>query len=121
MALLLIIATVVLGIILYMMLGKGEKAYAYSSTVMLYIDKEGFEQADRKSETGMVFITRRGAIIDGEVYPYKKNRRNKHRAKLQYDGNILRSVSIRVAKGEKIFYVQRLNALSKKVAKSAAI
>ena len=113
MAILFIIAIIVLGVTLYLMLGSGEKAYSYDRTVTLSIDGEGFEQSDRKSETGMVFITRRGAVIDGETFPYKPTRKNRKRAKLQYDGDHLRSVSIRVPNGEKFFYVHRVPSVSR--------
>ncbi len=104
-----IIAIIVLGILLYKMLGQGEKTYAYIRTMTITFKPDGTEQITRLEESGIVFVTGKTVTIDGEPYIHKSSDRKKIQARLNYDGSQLKSINLLLPNGgEKFFYVDKI-------------
>ncbi len=107
-----VIAIVILGILLFKMLNNPEKTYGYTQTATVSYREDGSEQVDTMDETGILFINKKYVIIDGEQYLYKSGDRKKNQARLNYDGNTLKTVSLFLPEnGQKLYYVGKINSV----------
>lgn len=107
-----IVAIVVLGVLLYKMLGQSEKTYAYTRTMTISYKPDGSEQINRLEESGIVFVSSKTIVIDGEHFIYKSSDRKKIQARLNYEGGHLKSINLSLPNGgEKFFYVDRINSV----------
>jgi len=107
-----IIAIVVLGVLLYKMLGQEEKTYAYTRTMTVSYRLDGSEQITRLEESGIVFVTPKTITIDGSVYFHKSSDRKKIQARLNYEGGHLKSINLALPQGgEKYYYVDKINSV----------
>lgn len=104
-----IIAVAVLGIILYKMLSPSEKTYTYSRTMTVSYRPDGTEQVNRYEESGIIFVEKNVVMIEGEKYIFKSPDRKKIQARLNYDGGVLKSISLQQKQGgEKLYYVDKI-------------
>lgn len=107
-----IIAIIILGVLLYKMLGQSEKTYAYTRTMTISYKLDGTEQLTRLDESGIIFISGKTVTIDGEPHTYKSHDRKKIQARLNYDGNTLKSINLSLPNGgEKFYYVDKINSV----------
>ncbi|HRO42745.1 MAG TPA: hypothetical protein PL009_07905 [Flavipsychrobacter sp.] len=107
-----IIATVILCVLLYKMLGQGEKTYAYTRTMTISYRADGSEQISRMDESGIVFVAPKTITIDGSAYVYKSSDRKKIQARLNYEGGHLKSINLALPNGgEKFYYVDKINSV----------
>lgn len=107
-----IIAIVVLAVLLYKMLGQGEKTYAYTRTMTITYKPDGTEQISRIDESGIVFVSPKTITIDGQPYVHKSTDRRKIQARLNYEGGNLKSIQLALPNGgEKFFYVDKISSV----------
>jgi hypothetical protein len=107
-----IVATLVLAVLLYKMLGQSEKTYAYTRTMTVSYRPDGTEQITRIEESGIVFVSPKTITIDGEPYIHKSSDRKKIQARLNYEGGHLKSIQLAQPNGgEKFYYVDRINSV----------
>lgn len=109
-AILLVIAGV-LSIILYRMLSRGGKTYAYDRTQMLTFLSDGSENVVHESTNGSIIITNKTVLIDGLEYIYKPGDDEPLQALLDYDDNGLRSIRVLLQEGEKQYFINRNTAM----------
>lgn len=108
-----VIAIFILGILLFKMLNNPEKTYGYTQTAIITYAPDGTEQVDRAEETGILFINKKYVMIDGEPYLYKAADKKKNQARLNYDGNTLKTVSLFLPdNGQKLYYVGKINSVA---------
>ncbi len=107
-----ILVIIVLGVLLYKMLGQSEKAYAYTRTMTITYRVDGTEQISKLEESGIAFITSKTVTIDGQPYLYKSTDKKKIQARLNYEGSHLKSINLSLPDGgEKYFYVDRISSV----------
>jgi len=107
-----IVAIIILGVLLYKMLGQSEKTYAYTRTMTISYRPDGTEQINRLEESGIVFVSGKTITIDGEPYIYKSSDRKKIQARLSYESGTLKSINLILPNGgEKFFYVDKINSV----------
>ena len=112
MSIVFIIAILILGVLLYKMLGSTEKTYAYTRTVTITYRADGTEQLNKQEESGIVFISGKKVTIDGETFFHKSSDRKKIQARLNYEGSILKSIHLALPNGgEKFYYVDKISSV----------
>jgi hypothetical protein len=112
MSIVFIIAIIILGVLLYKMLGQSEKTYAYTRTMTITYRPDGTEQLTNVDESGIIFISGRKVTIDGEAFVYKSADRKKIQARLNYEGGSLKSINLLMPNGgEKFYYVDKINSV----------
>ena len=63
-------------------------------------------------ETGILFVNKKYVMLEGEQFLHKSGDRKKIQAKLNYDGNTLKTVSLLLPNnGEKLYYVGKINSV----------
>lgn len=108
-----IVAIIVLGILLYKMLGQSEKTYAYTRTMTVTYRPDGSEQITRIDESGIVFIAEKEITIDGNQYIYKSHDKKKIKARLNYEGKVLKSITLSLSSGgQKFYYVDKIKSVN---------
>jgi hypothetical protein len=107
-----IIAILILGILLFKMLNQPERTYGYTQTVTISYKPDGTEQLDKVEENGILFVNKKHVMIEGEQYIHKSSDKKKIQARLNYDGNTLKTVSLFLPNiGEKLYYVGKLHSV----------
>ncbi|MBS1782514.1 MAG: hypothetical protein JSS78_05575 [Bacteroidetes bacterium] len=110
MAIVLVVATILLAIVLYKLLGKNEKTYAYTHTMTITYRIDGTEQIQKMNENGIVFITGKKVLIDGNPYVYQSSDRRKIQARLNREGKRVKTIVLFLTNGgEKYYYVDQIN------------
>ena len=97
----------VLAVILYRMLSRGGKTYAYNRTQYISFLSDGSEHVIQEQENGSIIITGKTVMIDGLEYIYKPGDDEIVQATLDYDDNGLRSVRVLLIEGEKQYFINR--------------
>lgn len=97
----------ILAVILYRMLSKGGKTYAYNRMQYISFLSDGSEHVIHENATGSIIITGKTVMIDGLEYIYKPADDEPVQALLDYDDNGLRSVRVLLVEGEKQYFVNR--------------
>lgn len=101
----------VLSIILYRMLSRGGKTYAYDRTQMLTFLNDGSENVIHEATNGSIIITNKTVLIDGLEYIYKPVEDEPLQALLDYDDNGLRSIRVLLQEGEKQYFISRSTSM----------
>lgn len=110
MSIVVLLAIILLGVLLYKLLSSPEQTYAYTRTMIISFKPDGTEEISSQEESGIIFIGRKTVTIDGEAYRYKSSGRKKIQAKLNFDGGSLKSVRLSLNDdGEKLFYVDKIH------------
>lgn len=97
----------ILAIILYRMLSKGGKTYAYDRTQYISFLSDGSEHVISEQSSGSIIITGKTVLIDGLEYIYKPADNEPVQALLDYDDSGLRSVRVLLIEGEKQYFINR--------------
>lgn len=106
------IAVFVLAILLFKMLNQTEKTYGYTQTATITYRPDGTEQVSKMEETGILFVNKKYVVLEGEQFLYKSSDRKRVQARLNYDGNTLKTVSLFLPNnGEKLYYVGKINSV----------
>lgn len=103
----LLIIAAVLAVILYRMLSRGGKTYAYNRTQMISFLSDGSEHVVQEQTNGSIIITSRTVLIDGLEYIYKPSEGEPVQALLEYDESGLRDVRVLLPEGEKQYFINR--------------
>lgn len=97
----------ILAVILYRMLSKGGKTYAYDKMQYISFLSDGSEHVINEQSSGSIIITGKTVLIDGLEYIYKPADNEPVQALLDYDDNGLRSVRVLLVEGEKQYFINR--------------
>lgn len=97
----------VLAIILYRMLSRGGKTYAYDRMQYISFLSDGSEHVIQETLSGSIIITGKTVLIDGLEYIYKPADNEPVQALLDYDDTGLRSVRVLLVEGEKQYFINR--------------
>lgn len=97
----------ILAIILYRMLSRGGKTYAYDRLQYISFLSDGSEHVIQEQASGSIIITGKTVMIDGLEYIYKPADNEPVQALLDYDENGLRSVRVLLVEGEKQYFINR--------------
>jgi len=100
----------ILAIILYRMLSRGGKTYAYNRMQYISFLSDGSEHVIAEESQGSIIITGKTVLIDGLEYIYKPSDNEPVQALLDYDDNGLRSVRVLLIEGEKQYFINRTPA-----------
>lgn len=100
----------VLAIILYRMLSRGGKTYAYDRTQYISFLSDGSEHVISEQASGSIIITGKTVMIDGLEYIYKPADNEPVQALLDYDESGLRSVKVLLIDGERQYFINRTPA-----------
>ncbi|HTN45432.1 MAG TPA: hypothetical protein VL098_03735 [Flavipsychrobacter sp.] len=106
------IAVFLLGFLLFRMLNQPEKTYGYTQTATITYNSDGSEQVQNADENGILFVDKKYVKVEGEQYIHKSSDRKKMQARLNYDGNTLKTVSIFLPNnGEKFYFVGKITSV----------
>lgn len=97
----------VLAIILYRMLSRGGKTYAYNRMQYISFLSDGSEHVIHEEASGSIIITGKTVMIDGLEFIYKPSDNEPVQALLDYDDSGLRSVRVLLVEGEKQYFINR--------------
>lgn len=97
----------ILAIILYRMLSRGGKTYAYNRMQYISFLSDGSEHVIHEESSGSIIITGKTVLIDGQEFIYKPADNEPVQALLDYDDNGLRSVKVLLVEGEKLYFINR--------------
>jgi len=103
----LLLIALVLAVILFRMLSRGGKTYAYRRTQTISFQSDGSEQVLQGADNGSIIITNKTVLIDGLEYCYKPMEGEQLQAILEYDDNGLRSVRVLMSEGEKQYFIEK--------------
>ena len=103
----LLIIAAVLAVLLYRMLSRGGKTYAYDRTQTISFLSDGTEHVLQDVANGSIIITSKTVLIDGLEYIFKPAEGQPVQALLDFDENGLRSVRVLLQEGEKQYFISR--------------
>ncbi len=103
----LLIIAGVLAVILYRMLSRGGKTYAYDRTQTISFLSDGSEHVIQHAGNGSIIITNKTVLIDGLEYIIKPTNNEPVQALLDFDESGLRSVRVLLPEGEKQYFINR--------------
>lgn len=97
--------TVILAIVLYRMLSVRRATYPFVRTTRISRTENGAEFLATEAEQGIITVDNDVVIVEGVEYALKENKNRRVQASLNIDNGKLISISIKLADGEKLYFV----------------